>query len=756
MASGPVGITVGTPPYGFNVIPGSVRRIFATVTNGATNQVIWVVKSGSGTISSSTGSWIDVTAPATGSTCSVGGTTGAYFVSSATNFTIEAISVDDGTKKADTVFNVCNPAVQVSAIPFYRTLYANQAADIQSIVVGSVNQNVHWAIATQPLGGDGKLVDTTARDTVFTATVAGRYTLTTTSQADPSKVATAVMYVTGHAMPYKVTPNQTEPVDCTVDPAMSGQVYEVGPSQTFRTLKSVPFPTMAAGSTVRLHNEDTTGTNPTQYHEYVQIQQQGSMTQPIRMCGVPDSAGNLPIIDGDNATGRTDTSIYAAGYGLVSLHNPNYWTYYPAFNAATNIVIEGIHLRNAKTGHNYTMPDGVTQAAWGDFSSCIRINQGHDTAFVGNDMDTCGLGAFSAFNGNGGWGSSDYNALWEGNYIHNNGAVGSYGSHQMYLQAWGEVVQFNRIDNYAVGAFGSNLKSRGLSSVIRYNYMGDGAARQMDLVDVQDGPYWMAFAAYIYDSAATYPADMVAAEQEAWNSHFMYGNIYLNSTSSVPIHFAYDQVGNEYARKGNLYWYNNTFYEKLCATCNGSNWTLFDTSGGGGNFYSQVEWNTVQAFNNIIWMDNPQLPIFHWNDHIGFIGVAGKNLLPTNWGNNDQTGTSNSGWDTSHGTAVAYQNATNLASHLTGFNSNNLMTTSTIPFNTTSWALNSDVAGSTVVPQAICQMPARFSFLPNLGYAVPRIGSPNVGATDTVPELASMMTTLAGPQRNNTRYSNCR
>ena len=211
------------------------------------------------------------------------------------------------------------------------------------------------------------------------------------------------------------------------------------------------------------------------------------------------------------------------------------------------------------------------------------------------------------------------------------------------------MVQFNRVDNYNVGAQGSDIKSRGLQDIIRYNYVGDGAARAMDLVDVQDGPAYMSFVGFLgggvtgsYKGAYVndvYPADQLAAEQEAFNAHFIYGNIYLNSSSGVPIHFAEDQIGNELARKGMLYWYNNTFYEKACTSCNGQRWTLFDTTAGsGGTIFPQVEYQTVQAFDNVIALEDPTRPFFSWNNDSAFIGVAGKNLLSANWGSNDMSG----------------------------------------------------------------------------------------------------------------------
>lgn len=764
--SGPVSITVGEPYYHFNVIPNSTRRIFATVTNGASNQVTWRVKSGSATLGSTSGLWVDVTAGTKGSTCSYtpANAQGQYGVTSSTTFTIEATATDDVTKVSDVTFNVCNPSVSVSVVPFYRALYVNQPADVQSFILGAVDQTVHWAITSQPKGGDGKLSDSTLRDTVFNATVAGRYILTATSNADPSKSSTAIMYVTGNRMAQKVRPNQTEPVDCTVDPAMLGTVYEVGPSQAFKTLASVPFPTMVPGSTVRVHNEDKTGLHPTEYHEYVQISQQATQDQPFRMCGVPDEAGNLPVIDAANAKGRSDTSAYAPPYGVITLHSSSNWNYWPNYTAAANVVVEGFHIRNARTGTSYVAPDGTT-AQWQDYSAGLRINQGHNTVFVGNDVENCGQGGFSAFNEGASYGDTDFNVLWEGNHFHSNGAVGSYLSHQLYLQSWGQVIQFNRIDDYEAGAQGSNLKSRGIQDVIRYNYMGPGAQRQMDLVDVSDATGEMSFAGFLWDGPTSahalypndlYPADLIAAEQEAYHSHFVYGNIYLDK-SGVPIHFSEDQDGGEGSRKGSLYWYNNTFHYMLCAECTGQSWTLFDTSSGGGNFSPHVEYQTIQLFNNIIWMDDPTKPIFEWNNFTAFIGVAGKNLINSNWGSNNQTAGAGlgSGWNTNVN-SLAYQGATNIGMHLTGFNSTNLVPITSMPFDANTYILNSTQAASTAVPSAVCEMPVRFTYLPSLSYAVPRMATPNIGATDTSAQTATEMNLVAGTGRYSSRYSNCR
>ncbi len=220
--TGQIHVDILQPGYGFNVLPGSVRRVFAKVTGGTTNKVVWTVTGGA-TLGSAPAAaeWVDVTAPANGSVCTIGGA-GKYIVNSATQFTLTARSQENPGEAATITVNVCHPAVQVHVVPFYATLYSGQKADLQAFVWGSTNRDVTWTIRSAPKGGDGALGDADNEDTVFSATVAGRYTLAATSVADSSKTEIATIFVTGHEMPYPATPAKTMPVDCTVDPAMKG------------------------------------------------------------------------------------------------------------------------------------------------------------------------------------------------------------------------------------------------------------------------------------------------------------------------------------------------------------------------------------------------------------------------------------------------------------------------------------------------------------------------------------------------------
>ena len=728
-----VSISVRQPTFGFSVIPGSVRRVFATVTNGTTNGVNWTVKSGGAVASARTGSWIDVTAPTAGSSC-VADRTGSGSVSSATQFVIEATSQDDTTKVADVTFNVCSPTVQVAIVPAYRTLYSGQAADLQSLVVGSVQTGVTWAIQSQPQGGDGSLGDTSFRDAVFTASVAGRYVITATSSADGSTAASTTMYVTGHAMPYQVTQSLTEPVDCSVDPALGGTTYEVGPSQAYHHLASVPIGSLLPGSTIRLHNEDTTGLAPTTYNEAIQITASAQADQPIRLCGVPDKAGNLPILDGTGATMHPDVHASTAGLALIAIGGNAAYYAYPTYRAVQNVLIEGIHLRNARGGLSYVGTSG-SAGAWSKGAACVLVQAGHQISVTGVEMEGCARGGQSQWVPDQ-WNGSSLDHLWEGNYLHGNGTAGSNANHQLALQAWGEVVQFNRIDGIVSNSLGDDLKSRGVLDVIRYNYLGDGAARNLDVTEVTVGAPYLSLDSYMPNARmGTFTPDGVAAWQEALHSEFVYGNTYLNGSSAEPIHLGYDTHGGETARKGDLFWYNNTFHQTACPGCGGQPWTLFDESGTSGMYQPQVEFTTVDAFNNLVWTD--VLP-FEWNDFDGFIGLGGGNLLSAGWGADTLKGGVGDGWNAAVN-PDAYQGAEDLALHVSGFTTADVKTATTMPFSGTTWLLSLAEPGTTAIPAAIGQMPTRFAYLPALGYAVPRVTNPNVGAEDTATQTAAQL-----------------
>jgi hypothetical protein len=720
--TGPISIAITQPAYGFNVLAGSLRRIFATVTNGVTNGVAWSVTGGA-TISSTTGNWVDVTAPSTGSSCSINGT-GTYTVTSAKQFTLTAQSQENPNRTASITVNVCNPAVQVQVVPFYTTVYSEQKADIQAFVWGAVNRNVTWKIASQPNGGDGVLMDSSNQDTVFSATVAGRYTLTAASVADGSKMNTATVFVTGHYMPYQVTPSGTMPVDCTVDPELTGATYDVGPSQVYKSIQSVPWTSLKVGSTVRIHNEDTTGGSPTTYHEYFQLTTPAARTQPVRVCGVSDSRGNLPVIDASNSTGNPAVSTYSAGYTAVGIGATGWaGVYTGTWSGPQYLIVEGLKIQDASSAKTYTTPSGAAGTRWVAGAACVRLFRSMDTVVRGIDASSCDNGFFSDFNANNGF-AAVANTLYEGNHLHNNGVPGSFGEHQFYIQGWNEVVQFNVLDEYAAGAEGSNFKGRGFPEILRYNHFGDGAARQIDLIDNQDATMYTSFEGYLaggsesahalYPSDA-YTADLLAAAVEAHHADYVYGNTIVNTTAAVPIHYATDHGSLENDRIGTLWFYNNSFYEPSCSPCANYSWAMFDTGGGGGDFFPEIEWPQIQALNNAIWMDSPKAPYFSWNNAIPQFTTFGRNVINSDWGTGDMSGGFGTGWvSTASPYAVSpyvFQGGASNSADTSGIS--NLIGVSADPFNVTTFVPNSALinAGS-ALPASGPRLPVRFQYGP--------------------------------------------
>ncbi|MCU1301707.1 MAG: Ig domain protein group 2 domain protein, partial [Candidatus Sulfotelmatobacter sp.] len=756
------------PTYGFNVLAGSTHTVNVGITNGSSNLVNWTVSATTGgasaTLSASANALpvVTVTIGGTSGNCTINGALGAYSVTSTATVTIQAQSVDDNTKTASTTFNVCATSTAVTVVPPYHTLYAGQKADVQSFVVGNTNLNVAWSITAQPAGGNGTLSDTANRDTVFSATVAGRYTLTATSAADATKTATTIIYVTGNALPsYSVTPNGTVPVDCTVDPALTGTIYEVGLARAFPTIQSVPMNTMPAGSTVRIHNDGTPG-NPTVYHEYFQISSQtGTAAQPLRVVGCPASNGELPIVDGQNATGASWVSPFsAAGFGIASIAGGAFGFYQTGNPGNEFVTVEGIHFRNATPSFTYTPPGGGAPVAWIDGAACINVRHGYQLAFVGNDADGCSNGVFTDNNMNSNaWAGNVLGVLWEGNHIHNSGISGSFLDHQLYLQEWLEVIQFNRIDNYTPGAQGTNFKDRSLGTIFRYNYLDQedsSAGRQVDMVELQDSSDYESFEQYLSFPSDTNCNDsnwclgdtmgpnVLAAWQEAYHQAFFYGNVSKNGTTEYSFHFAEDHDGGMSNRMGSLFYYSNTWNMTGPIGFDGAPiQVLFDTSGGGGNAYNNFEWPQVQAQNSIVW--TPPSPGGHpyWNLMATFLGTFKTNLLATNWGNistpilggtpNAETG---NGWSNAT-TQFSYPLSVPLEAHMAGISAPNFLTTGTQPFDSTTYVPPSGSAAinaGTALTGAMAVMPVRFQMRPDTGAVSSRVQPLTIGALEPGPQ----------------------
>ena len=98
---------------------------------------------------------------------------------------------------------------------------------------------------------------------------------------------------------------------------------------------------------------------------------QGTAEQPIRLCGVPGPNGELPVIDGEDATTRPELDFPFDGHqvrGLVTVgHKHDDRTKLEP----THITIEGLEIKNASPPNSFTDKSGsrATYANFGPASS---------------------------------------------------------------------------------------------------------------------------------------------------------------------------------------------------------------------------------------------------------------------------------------------------------------------------------------------------------------------------------------------------
>ncbi len=430
------------------------------------------------------------------------------------------------------------------------------------------------------------------------------------------------------------TPNNSNPVTYQTsfcEHVGNGQDFPVGPGLLYETVSDVPWNDLGPGDTVRIHWRSSP------YQEKILIRTKGTIDQPIRVCGVPNNAGELPLLSGNGATSRADLAFGSylpiQDLGLITIYHNDYYT------KPANIVIENLRLEGSHPDYQYTNTFGDLRS-YEAGAACIRVQAADNVIIRNNEISDCGNGLFAM--------SQDYtefhltrNILIEGNHLYDNGVVGSWFQHNLYIQAIGATYQYNRLGRNKAGAMGGNLKDRSVGTVIRYNWL-DGSQRVIDLVEVQE--YAQYVIEQVYLDSLSGPADPdrlieVQANEAKYRVAHVYGNLIRNVGStdgSLLIHYGYDTVP-EYTRKGTLYFYNNTV---AVLTDQTDHWStrLFDVT--------TID-ETVEAFNNIIYATNET------GTTAGFLNItrngnAGTVNLGVNW--------ISDGWLTGSGTVNGLSN----------------------------------------------------------------------------------------------------
>jgi hypothetical protein len=239
-------------------------------------------------------------------------------------------------------------------------------------------------------------------------------------------------------------------------------VYEVGPGKEFVTPNDVPWESIEAGDTIKIFYRE----NP--YKSKWVICVVGNEDNPIVVHGVADGDGNLPIIDGENATTRSEINYWNEERSIIKIGGANT----PEDVLPEHIIVENLDIRGGRPPMKFTGRHG--ESAYDFNASAIFVEKGKNITLRNCIFRDCGNGLFVAN------GSSD--VLVEYCYIHSNGNPGRYLEHNSYTEADGIIFQFNRYGFLAEGCDGNNLKDRSAGLIVRYNWI-EGGNRQLDLVD---------------------------------------------------------------------------------------------------------------------------------------------------------------------------------------------------------------------------------------------------------------------------------
>jgi parallel beta-helix repeat protein len=395
-----------------------------------------------------------------------------------------------------------------------------------------------------------------------------------------------------------------------------GKDYQVGSqSGQIAELDQVPWASLAAGDTVRIHYRATP------YRGKFQISASGTAAAPVRICGVKSASGQRPIIDGQNAV-TTRGLDYGDSANTEYVHQKraiiqvkqlgSTWTAYPS-----NIQIDGLEVRGATPANTFTDATGVVRN-YVAFGACIWVNRGHNITIADNVIHDCTQGIYTKSTDDGDFAITK-NIRIAGNYIYGNGVVGDDHMHNTYTASQGVVFEFNRYGPLRSGALGNTIKDRSIGTVVRYNYL-QGGARALDLVEAEDFP-------------------IAAKASPAYRSTYVYGNqIVKDGSTGSAIHYGGDHFGSTPTsswgepnfRQGTLYFYNNT----MRITGTGSTAVLFQLS----TTLERAEvWNNVFTFDSTVtyaaMRSNQEVNSAYWTG--GGIVNLGRNWINSRWADSD-------------------------------------------------------------------------------------------------------------------------
>ena len=327
------------------------------------------------------------------------------------------------------------------------------------------------------------------------------------------------------------------PDGCSKPLTGRGTTYHVGPGQAITELTDVPWLSLRAGDVVNIYHR----AEP--YRTKFALRAQGTADAPVVIHGVTDAKCNRPVISGQNAVTASDAAAmsyyskqYTEPYGLIFIYKSRDQ---PWGSRPKHIRIANLKLTGAHQDHRYTAQDGSTGQYVGGAAAVYAIVV-EDLTIENCEITRNGNGVFVNSKSED---EASRHVFIRHNRIWDNGNVGSWFEHNLYIQTARSLYEGNYIGQLIPGARGSSMKDRSSATVVRYNHIV-AAARAIDLVEIEGGVKQIL-------KDPLYP--------QAW----VYGNLIVNDFrnpghSSVKlIHWGGDN-DERYFRQGTLHFYNNT------------------------------------------------------------------------------------------------------------------------------------------------------------------------------------------------------
>ena len=299
-----------------------------------------------------------------------------------------------------------------------------------------------------------------------------------------------------------------------------GAVYEVGSGKAHATIGSVPWESLKPGDVVRIHWQ----VNP--YRDKWVLCCRGTKDQPVVVSGVPGPHGQLPVIDGQNATTRAALNYWGEERGVLKIGGANK----PGDTMPAYLVVENLEIRSGRQPYTFSGRRGV--AKYSKDAASVMVEKADHLVLRNLVLHDSGNGLMVS--------AQSRDVQVEGCHLYNNGNPKSITEHNSYTECNGIVFKGNRFGPLRQGCGGNNLKDRSAGLVVACNWI-EGGNRQLDLVDATGNPALNA--------------------SQAYRRTLVYGNVIIERDeegNNQIVHYGGDSTKTAGYRKGVLYFYHNT------------------------------------------------------------------------------------------------------------------------------------------------------------------------------------------------------